>query len=89
MENQNQMMTKMNVTLIELWLMEDGDDELVGSVNQHMTPLAPEFEVVSVDDQYECNDWADSRRHSGLLVNELEVGKIFRDTFECVNAVKR
>jgi hypothetical protein len=53
-----------------------------------MTPLAPEFEVVSVDDQYGCNDWADSRRHSGLLVNELEVGKKFRDTFECVNAVK-
>jgi len=51
------MMTKMNVTLIELWLMKDGDDELVESVNQYMTPLAPEFEVVNMDDKYRCNNW--------------------------------
>jgi len=27
-----------------------------------MAPLAPEFEVVSADNQYGCNDWANSHR---------------------------
>jgi hypothetical protein len=27
--------------------------------------------------------------HSGLSVDELEVGKKFKDKFECINAVKR
>jgi hypothetical protein len=40
-----------------------------------MTPFTLKFKVVSVDDHYESNDWANSRRHSSLLVNELEVGK--------------
>jgi hypothetical protein len=40
-----------------------------------MTPSTLKFKVVSVDDHYECNDWANSRRHSSLIVNELEVGK--------------
>jgi hypothetical protein len=31
------------------------DDRDVEFVNQYMTPSAPEFEVISVDDQYECN----------------------------------
>jgi len=54
---------------------EDGDAKLVEHVNQYMTPSALKFKVVSVDDHYECNDWANSRRHSSLIVNELEVGK--------------
>ena len=40
---------------------KDGDDKdakLVKPINQYMAPLAPEFEVVSVDDHYRCNDWA-------------------------------
>jgi hypothetical protein len=66
----------------------DKDVELIEPVNQYMTPFTSKFEVVNVDDQYGCNDWADSRRHSSLLVDELEVRKRFRDQFECVNVVK-
>jgi len=54
---------------------EDVDAKLVEPVNQYMTPSTLKFKVVSVDDHYESNDWANSRRHSSLLVNELEVGK--------------
>jgi len=39
---------------------DDGDEGLVESVNQYMTPLALEFEIVSADDQYRCNDWVDT-----------------------------
>jgi hypothetical protein len=66
----------------------DKDVELIKLVNQYMTPFTFKFEVVNMDDQYGCNDWADSHRHSSLLVAELEVRKRFRDQFECVNAVK-
>jgi len=45
--------------------MEDEDVELVKPLNQYMVYLAPEFEVVSVDDQYRCNDYA-NRQHSPL-----------------------
>jgi hypothetical protein len=44
-----------------------------------MTPLAPEFKVVSADNQYGCNDWANSHRHSSLSVDESEVRKKFKD----------
>jgi hypothetical protein len=68
---------------------EDGNAKLVKLVNQYMKPCAPEFKVVSVDDQYRCNDWVDSHRHSGLLDDELEIEKSFGGKSECVNAVKR
>lgn len=68
---------------------DDGDAEVIKLVNQYMTSLAPEFEVVSVDHRYGCNDWADNYRHSSLLVDELEVGKRFKDKSESVNAIKR
>jgi hypothetical protein len=67
----------------------NGDAKLVEPVNEYMKPPAPKFKVVSVDDQYECNDWTNSCRHLGLLVDELEVVKRFRDESECVNAVKQ
>jgi hypothetical protein len=67
----------------------DGDAKLVKLVNQYMKPCAPEVKVVSMDDQYRCNDWVNSHRHSGLLVDELEIEKRFRGKSECVNAVKR
>lgn len=71
---------------------KDGDDKdakLVKLVNQYMAPPTPEFKVVSVDDHHGCNDWADSRKHLNLLVNELEVRKTFKDKSECVNVIKR
>jgi len=58
--------------------VEDGDGrdvELIEVINHYMTPLASGFEVVSADDQYRCNDWANSGRHSGLSIDELEVEK--------------
>jgi len=54
---------------------EDGDTELVEHVNHYMAPLTLEVKVVSADNQYGCNVWANSRRHSSLLVNELEIEK--------------
>jgi hypothetical protein len=54
MKNSNQVMTKMSVILIELWLK--GKIELVKPVNQYMTPPNPNSKVVSVDDQYRCHD---------------------------------
>ena len=68
---------------------EDRDAELVELVNQYMTPLTLEFEVLSEDNHYRCNDWADSCKHSGLSFDELEVEKKFRDKSECVNAVQQ
>lgn len=53
-----------------------------------MVPHAPELEVVSADDQYGCNDRANSHRHSNLSINELEVEKKIRDKSKCINAVK-
>jgi hypothetical protein len=58
--------------------VEDGDgkdDELIEVINHYMTPPASGFEVVSTGDQYRCNDWANSGRHSGLSIDELEVEK--------------
>jgi hypothetical protein len=58
--------------------VEDGDgrdDELIEVINHYMTPPAFGFEVVSAGDQYRCNDWANSGRHSGLSIDELEVEK--------------
>jgi hypothetical protein len=52
-----------------------------------MTPFVSKFEVVSENYQYGYNDWADSHKHSRLSVDELEVGKIFKDKSECVNVV--
>ena len=54
---------------------EDGDTELVEHVNHYMAPPTPEVKVVSADNQYGCNVWANSRRHLGLLVDELEFEK--------------
>jgi len=48
-----------------------------------MAPPTPEFEVMSSDNQYRCNDWANSHRNSCLLVDELEVEKYIRDKSEC------
>jgi hypothetical protein len=53
-----------------------------------MASLAPEFEVVSMDDQYGCNDWANSNRHLGLLIDESMIGKRFKDMSESVDAIK-
>lgn len=54
----------------------DGNDaELIEAINHYMTHPAPGFEVVSTGDQYRCNDWANSGRHLGLSINELEVEK--------------
>jgi hypothetical protein len=44
-----------------------------------MAPLAPEFEVVSADNQYGYIDWANSHRHSSLLVDESKVRKKFKE----------
>jgi len=56
-------------------------------INQYMTPFVSKFEVVSENYQYGYNDWTDSHKHSRLSVDELEVGKIFKDKSECVNVV--
>jgi hypothetical protein len=40
-----------------------------------MDPFAFEFEVMILDDQYGCNNWANSCKHLGLSVDELEVRK--------------
>jgi hypothetical protein len=58
--------------------VEDGDgkdDELIEVINHYMTPPASGFEVVSTGNQYRCNDWANSGRHSGLSIDELKVEK--------------
>ena len=68
---------------------KDEDVELVEPINQYMTPPTFEFKVVSGDDQYRCNDQANNNMHSGLSDDELEVGKKFKDKFECINAVKQ
>jgi hypothetical protein len=52
-------------------------------VNKYMAPPTPEFEDMSSDNQYRCNDWASSHRNSCLLVDELEVEKYIRDKSEC------
>lgn len=39
-----------------------------------MTSFTFEFEVVSADNYYKCNDWANSCRHSSLSFNELARG---------------
>jgi hypothetical protein len=47
-----------------------------------MAPPTLEFEVMSSDDQYRCNDWANSYRHSCLLVDELKIKKNIKDKSE-------
>ena len=47
-----------------------------------MKPPALEFKVVSVNDQYEYNDWVDNRRHSSLLVDKLKDEKRLKDKSE-------
>jgi len=59
--------------------IKDEDDGLVELVNQYMVPLVPEFETVSADNQYECNDWANSHKHSNLSIDESEIRKKFKD----------
>jgi DNA polymerase/3'-5' exonuclease PolX len=51
------------------------EDESVKPVNQNMTSFASKLEVVSVNDQYRYNDYANNCRHSSLSVDELEVEK--------------
>jgi DNA polymerase/3'-5' exonuclease PolX len=51
------------------------EDESVKPVNQNMTSFASKLEVVSVNDQYRYNDYANNYRHSSLSVDELEVEK--------------
>jgi hypothetical protein len=53
-----------------------------------MTLRASKFKVVSVDEQYGCNDWANSCRHLGLSIDKLEVGRKFRDKNKCIHTVK-
>jgi hypothetical protein len=38
-----------------------------------IVPPAPEFKVLSVDDQYGCNDKTSSHRHLGLSFDELRM----------------
>jgi hypothetical protein len=67
---------------------EDGDTKLVEHVNHYMAPPTPEVKVVSADNQYRCNVWAHSRRHLGLLVDELEFEKKIKDKYKCITIVK-
>lgn len=69
---------------------KDGNTELVKPVNQYISPLTLEFKVTSVDDQYECNDLAYSRKHSGLSIDELKIEKEIHIQvwmYECNKAV--
>jgi hypothetical protein len=47
--------------------------KLVELVDQYMTPHTPKFKVMSGDNQYKCNDWANSHRYLDLSVDKLEV----------------
>jgi hypothetical protein len=49
--------------------------KLVKLVDQYMAPPTPKVKVMSGDDQYICNDWANSHRYLDLSVDELEVGR--------------
>jgi hypothetical protein len=53
-----------------------------------IVPAALEFKVLSVDDQYGCNDKTNSHRHLDLSFDELKDGKQFKDKFECITIVK-
>jgi hypothetical protein len=55
---------------------EDGDAELVEHVNQYMTSPTFEFEVVYMDDQYECNNRADSHGCISILVTMQNISQI-------------
>lgn len=44
-----------------------------------IVPAALEFKVLSVDDQYGCNDKTNSHRHLDLSFDELKDGKQFKD----------
>jgi len=58
---------------------DDWDIELVKPVNQYMTPPNPGFEVVSVNDQYGCHDWAYSRRLVGIRAYQLMNWRLEKD----------
>jgi hypothetical protein len=47
--------------------------KLVELVDQYMAPPTPKFKVMSGDNQYRCNDLANSHRYLDLSVDELEV----------------
>ena len=49
--------------------------KLVELVDQYMALHTPKFKVMSGDDQYRCNDQANSHRYLDLSVDELEVGR--------------
>uniref|UniRef100_A0A6N2NCX3 Uncharacterized protein n=1 Tax=Salix viminalis TaxID=40686 RepID=A0A6N2NCX3_SALVM len=65
--NPNQMMTKMSITLIDLWLMGkmkfNGDTKLVKLVNQYMKPHTSKFEgdFDSYKSVVKCDYCIDSR----------------------------
>jgi hypothetical protein len=53
-----------------------------------MTPSTFEFQVMSMHNQYICNDQTSSYKHLGLTIDELKVGQKFWDKFEHIIAVK-
>jgi len=67
---------------------EDGDTDLVEPVNHYMAPPITEVKVVSADNQYKCNVWANNCRQSGLLVDELDIEKKIKNKSECITIVK-
>ena len=42
-----------------------------------MTPSTFEFQVMSMHNQYICNDQTSSYKHLGLTIDELKVGQKF------------
>lgn len=53
-----------------------------------MTPLAPEFDIMSGHDQYRCSDQINSHSDLGLSVDELKIGQKFKNKFERITVVK-
>lgn len=53
-----------------------------------MTPLTPEFDIISGHDQYRCSDQINSHSDLGLSVDELEIEQKFKNKFECITVVK-
>lgn len=53
-----------------------------------MTPLTPEFDIISGYDQYRCSDQINSHSDLGLSVDELESEQKFKNKFECITVVK-
>jgi len=61
--------------------------ELIKPVNQYMTPPNPDSEVVSVNDQYGCYDWAYSRRLVGIRAYQLMNWRLEKDLETSLNVL--